>query len=253
MRAVNLIPADQRAGAGGMSGRSDGAAYIVLGVLAGVVIMALLYGSARHQITSKRNEVASVTTQAQSVEAQANRLASYTSFIALHDERVQDISNLVGTRFDWPHVFHELGRVLPTDVSLSSVQGSIGAAASTTGTDAPTGAVASSSVSSSTPPGSIPTLSLSGCTITQSDVAVTLARLRLIDGVSEVHLSSSSKSGASAGGSCGENTPTFSIQVTFEALPTPASSGTAAASPSTAAASPSASTPTSTTTPGAGS
>jgi hypothetical protein len=249
MRAVNLIPADQRAGAGGMTGRSDGAAYIVLAVLAGVVIMALLYGSARHQITTKRKEVASVTAQAQSVEAQANRLASYTSFIALHDERVQDISNLVGTRFDWPHVFHELGRVLPTDVSLNSVQGSIGAAAATTsGTDIPTGAAASSAVTSATPPGSIPTLSLSGCTVTQSAVAVTLARLRLIDGVSEVHLNSSSKSGASGGGSCGENTPTFSIQVTFNALPTPAAAGASAASPSTAAP---AGTPT--TTPGAGS
>ena len=62
--------------------------------------------------------------QAQSVEAQASQLSSYTSFIALHDERVNDISQLIGTRFDWPHVFYELGRVLPTDVSLSSVQGS---------------------------------------------------------------------------------------------------------------------------------
>jgi hypothetical protein len=103
-------------------------------------------------------------------------------------------------------------------------------------------------VTSATPPGSIPTLALSGCTVTQSEVAVTLARLRLINGVDEVHLNSSSKSGAtsggSSGGSCGSDTPTFSIQVTFNELPTPTASASAASSSA-------ASTPTSTTVPGA--
>jgi hypothetical protein len=253
MRAVNLIPAEQRAGAGGMTGRSDGGAYLVLAVLAGVVLMALLYGSARHQVASKRKEVASVTAQATSVEAQASQLSSYTSFIALHDERVNDITQLIGTRFDWPHVFYELGRVLPTDVSLNSVQGSVAAASPTTSaaTTAPTTATTASTaspVTSATPPGSIPTLTLSGCTVSQSEVAVTLARLRLINGVDEVHLNSSSKSGAtsggSSGGSCGSNTPTFSIQVTFSELPAPTASASTASSSA-------ASTPTSTTVPGA--
>lgn len=251
MRAVNLIPAEQRAGAGGMTGRSDGAAYMVLGVLAGIVIMALLYGSASHQIGNKRKEIASLTGQVQNVETEANQLSSYTSFIALHDERVQDISNLINTRFDWPHVFHELGRVLPTDVSLSSVQGSIGAAtassaSATTPDPTATTTATSSSVASATPPGSVPILNLSGCTVSQSEVAVTLARLRLIDGVTEVHLNSSSKSG-STGGSCGENTPSFTVQVTFTALPAPTASGSAA--PSGAAST--AGTPTSTVAPGA--
>jgi hypothetical protein len=252
VRAVNLIPAEQRAGAGGMTGRSDGGAYLVLAVLAGVVLMALLYGSARHQVASKRKQVASVTAQVQSVETQASQLSSYTSFIALHDERVNDITQLIGTRFDWPHVFYELGRVLPTDVSLSSVQGSVGAASpttsATTASTTATAATTASPVTSATPPGSIPTLTLSGCTVTQSEVAVTLARLRLINGVDEVHLNSSSKSGAtsggSSGGSCGANTPTFSIQVTFSELPAPTASASAASSSA-------ASTPTSTTVPGA--
>ena len=40
MRAVNLIPADQRGGASVGAGRSQGAAYAVLGLLAGLAVMA---------------------------------------------------------------------------------------------------------------------------------------------------------------------------------------------------------------------
>jgi hypothetical protein len=262
MRAVNLIPAEQRAGAGGMTGRSDGGAYIVLALLAGVVLMAVLYGSARHQVSTKRKEVASVSAQASTVEGEANRLSSYTSFVTLHNERVQDMSQLIGTRFDWPHVFHELGRVLPTDVTLSSVQGSISGASATTSptptatppaTTASASAASASAVTSATPAGSVPTLTLTGCTVSQSEVAVTLARLRLINGVEEVHLTSSSKSGATSGGTgggpCGSNAPTFNIVVSFNALPTPAATGSTASSSATAPASTPATT--STTVPGA--
>jgi hypothetical protein len=63
---------------------------------------------------------------------------------------------------------------------------------------------------------------LSGCATSQSEVALTLNRLRLIDGVSEVTLQSSTKesgSGGSAGsGGCGHY-PAFAVQVAFAPLP----------------------------------
>ena len=53
------------------------------------------------------------------------------------------------------------------------------------------------SVSSATPAGSVPTFTLSGCATSQKAVAQMLQRLRLIDGVSEVTLQSSTKRGGS--------------------------------------------------------
>ena len=53
MRAVNLIPAEQRGGASVGAGRSQGAAYAVLGLVAGLAVMVVLYGIARHQVTSR--------------------------------------------------------------------------------------------------------------------------------------------------------------------------------------------------------
>ena len=50
MRAVNLIPDDQRSGVSLGAGRSEGTAYAVVVLLGGLAVLAFLYGSARHQI-----------------------------------------------------------------------------------------------------------------------------------------------------------------------------------------------------------
>ncbi len=130
--------------------------------------------------------------------------------MALREQRVQAVSQLVDSRFDWAHAFHELGRVLPRDVSLASLSGTIGSTTGAAGgagkSSSATSAAASTSatVASATPPGSVPTFTLSGCATSQTEVALTLDRLRLIDGVSEVTLQSSTKTtGGGSGGSGG--------------------------------------------------
>jgi Tfp pilus assembly protein PilN len=231
MKAVNLIPSEQRSGGASLAGSSEGGAFIVLGLVAGLAVLALLYGMAHHHIASRSGQVAVLSGEAAAAQAQANQLAPYTSFVATRDKRQQAISQLVESRFDWAHAFHELGRVLPFDVSLSSVQGSAGsttpAAAPATGT-----AAASTAVASATPPGTAPTFTVVGCATSQSEVAKTLDRLRLIDGVTNVELQSSAKSegsGGSSGSTCpAANDPSFTAQVTFAPLPTPAASSTSA-------------------------
>jgi Tfp pilus assembly protein PilN len=244
MKAVNLIPADQRGGASVGAGRSEGAVYAVLGLLAGLALFAFLYGMADHQISSRKARVATLEAQAQQATAQANELAPYTSFIALREQRVQEVSQLVDSRFDWAHSFHELGRVLPRDATISSLTGTIGSSTATAAAPAAAPAApsastasagASTSVASATPPGSVPAFALSGCATSQSEVALTLDRLRLIDGVSEVTLQSSAKGGASGGsGGCSGKDPAFTVQVAFDPLPATPAAG--AASTATAAA-----------------
>jgi Tfp pilus assembly protein PilN len=254
MRAFNLIPAEERGGAGGGAGKSGGGAFVVLGLLGLLAIFALLYGSARHQISSRHGEVATLEAQAQVAQAQAARLAPYVSFMALHEQRMQAVSQLVDSRFDWAHAFHEIGRVLPKDASLASISGTIAAASGADSTAPSSAAPAASSTSSSaastassvtsaTPAGSVPTFTLSGCATSQAEVALTLDHLHLIDGVSEVTLQSSAKGSASSGGSgggaggCGSG-PVFAMQVAFEPLPsattTSSTSSTSTASAGTA-------------------
>jgi Tfp pilus assembly protein PilN len=242
MRAVNLIPSEQRGG-GAVGARSEGAAFAVLGLLAGIAVLTLMYGLAHHKLSSRRSEAAALAVRAAQVQAQAAQLAPYTSFVALREQRLQAISTLIGSRFDWSAAMGELSRVLPSDVSLSSLQGTIGtttgstlgskgSAASPSPSSSPSSsATATATVSSATPPGAVPTFTLAGCAASQVVVAQTLVRLRLVSGVSNVTLQSSTKTGGSGAGAssgstggCPSGDPVFSAQVTFQPLPTPPAS-----------------------------
>jgi Tfp pilus assembly protein PilN len=246
VRAVNLIPKDQLPGGGPAAGRSQGAVYGVLVLLGGLALLVFLYGKAHRQVSSRTAEVAALNAKVQQAQASVSGLAPYTSFVALREEREHAVAALIDQRFDWAHVYHELGRVLPRGgASISSIDGTVGS--STAGGAAAPGAGASSTggkISSSgpaatagggaTPAGSVPTINLSGCATSQSEVAVILNRLRLIDGVNEVTLQSSTKgnSGGASGasGSCPAGSPAFAVVLTFDPLP----SGGAAAMASAA-------------------
>ncbi|HEX4837741.1 MAG TPA: hypothetical protein VFV03_04365 [Solirubrobacteraceae bacterium] len=222
MKAVNLIPGEHRQGAGGITGRSGGGALVVLGLLAVLAVLAVVYGNAHHRITSQTGEVAALTAQANAIQARTGRLTPYTSFVSMANQRVQTVSQLVQARFDWSHALHELGRVQPAGTSLSSLHGTVGPAVRSVASTAGTAAVGATPASS-TPPGSTPVFTLTGCATSQSEVAQTLQRLRLMDGASEVQLQSSTKSGSggsgSSSGSCPSGDPTFSAQIVFAGLP----------------------------------
>jgi hypothetical protein len=254
MRAVNLIPGEERASTKMDAGRAGGGVYAVFAILGGLAVMALLYGLSAHRISSGKAQVASLNERAQQVQARAAALAPYTSFAAMREQRAQDVATLVNSRFDWAQAFHELARVLPANISLSSLDGQISAAretsagaastASSSGSSSvssgPAGAsgasaAASSPVSSTTPPGSVPTFTLAGCTTSQTAVAVMLDRLRLINGAEEVTLQSATKSSSAGGGGgnsghCGESAVTFAATITFDALPSVPTNGAGASS-----------------------
>jgi Tfp pilus assembly protein PilN len=234
VRAVNLIPVDQRSGSGPAAGRSQGGAYAVLVLLAGLAGLALLYGMARHQISSRRAQAATLAVQIQRAQAGVAQLAPYTNFLALRDQREQAVSGLAQSRFDWARAFHELGRVLPGGVSIASLDGTVGSSSGASPSAGKAGAVGGSAVTSATPPGSVPLLTLTGCAKSQPLVAQMLERLRLIEGVSAVTLQSSTQASAgSGGGGCPANAPAFTVQVTFDPLPTVSSTSSATATAAT--------------------
>jgi Tfp pilus assembly protein PilN len=238
VKAVNLIPADQRGGAGPAAGRSQGGAYAVPVLLAGLAILTLFYGTARHEISARRAQSVALAAQTAQAQARATELTPYTTFVKLQEERVQAVTSLAASRFDWSYAFHELGRVLPRSASISSFSGTVGAPSSTSSASSSATTAQASTVTSATPPGSVPVFVIGGCAISQSEVAQTIARLRLIDGVSEVTLQSSVKaasSGGSSGGGCQPSDPVFAITITFNPLPAAPSGGGSSATAATAA------------------
>jgi len=243
VRAVNLIPAEERRGGGaGGSGRSGGAVYVLLGVLAVAVLALSSYVLAGNSVNDKKAELASVSTKADSAEQQAAALKPYAQFAKLEQTRVATVKSLARSRFNWDRTLRELSTVMPDNVWLSSFLATVTPDVTVDGggTTGDTGNIRQASQS--------PAIEMVGCTTGQDEVARLMTRLRLIDGVERVVLSSTEKSstntaaatappsgsdsaGGAGSGDCRNGSshfPQFSIVVLFKAPPTPAPAGGAA-------------------------
>jgi Tfp pilus assembly protein PilN len=217
VRAINLIPPERRTGASVGLGRSGGGAYALLGVVCFLALFVYLYASASHQVKSRNAQAAKLTAEAEAAQTYAGQLSRYNGLIAESEARTHTVEELMDTRFDWAHALHELGRVLPKQVSITSLTGTIAGAEGASSAKA-----SASGGGSATPAGSVPTFSLTGCAGSQTVVAEMLERIRLIDGVTEATLGSSvsSTTGASSGaGACPASDPTFNATITFAPLP----------------------------------
>jgi Tfp pilus assembly protein PilN len=213
MKAVNLIPEEAAKGARpklAISAQGIGA-YAVIAVLAIAVVLVGAWATTNKQVNDRQSELAKVERDAQVAEAKVAALKPYTEFASLSKARVETVRGLVDGRFDWAHGLREVARVVPADVDLMSLVGSVSPAAQVEG--ATTGKLR---------PGlALPAFDLSGCAKSQSDVALLLARLRAIDGVERVSLASSEKSDSASQGAtdCRKTIkmPQFQVTVFFKA------------------------------------
>ena len=183
MRAVNLIPADDRGRSRGGGGGAAVGSYILLGFLTMVVLASAAYTLAGRTISDRRQELADVQAQAQASTNEAQALQAYTAFTALRDKRSETVRSLASSRFDWSHALHEVARTIPADAWLTSMRATVTpSAAAEGGVSDPLRAAVQS-----------PAIELVGCTTSQDKVASVISSLRRVDGVQRVSLSSSEK------------------------------------------------------------
>ena len=164
----------------------------MIGGLALVVLMAGAFVHTGKSLSDKKAEVARVSQEATAAEAKAQALQSYTKFAAVRVKRVDTVSQLAASRFDWAHSLREVARVLPTNAWLTSLSG----------TTSPTVSVGGGSGGGSLRGAlNVPAIQIQGCTTSQASVAKMMSRLRLIDGVQRVSLEDSTKNASSSGAS----------------------------------------------------
>lgn len=188
MRAVNLIPQDQRRGQRGKS-RTGRAPYVLLGALVLVLaaVVALVHTGAR--IDERKAEAAALEQREQVVTARAEALRPYVEFAVLAAAREQTVDQLANSRFDWERVLKELALVLPSDVWLTEL----------TGTVSPTVEVQGASGVETRSEVAGPALELVGCAASQEGVANLVSTLQDIDGVTRVGLDSAVRPDAGTG------------------------------------------------------
>ena len=236
MRAVNLLPTGERARH--TAPAPGGAGHILLGVLGALLVAVLAVVFTQNQITDRRTEIARAKLEQQQAEQRATKLGGFAQFAQIKQTRVQSVSDLAKSRFDWERFMRELALVLPSGTWITE--------ANAASSGLPEGAAASGAPSS-TPPASAPgtdpasagpSVNLVGCARTQRTVAATMVRLRRLYRAEEVKLADSSTaaeaassagtgattdSGSSSDG-CGKRYK-FDIAVSFSAAPPDAPQG----------------------------
>ncbi|HEX3609082.1 MAG TPA: hypothetical protein VHU14_05360 [Solirubrobacterales bacterium] len=247
MRPVNLIPAEERRGEHRPM-RSGPVVYIVLGALVAVLVGVTALVLTGNQISESKSEVARLHREDAVASARAQRLAAYTSFRSLSEQRVATVTSLADSRFDWERVMRELSRVIPPYAWLTGLTATASPEASVgseSGGGESSGAGLRSSIAG-------PALELEGCALTHNGVAGLVLALKDIDGVTRVGVESSalpepnSGAGAATGtGSASESGSSdcrtlgfiteFHLVVAFDAAPVAPSGEGEEAAPAEAA------------------
>jgi Tfp pilus assembly protein PilN len=227
MRAVNLIPADQRR-ASGAAGKSGGGVYVLLAGLALVLAAVAALTLTNRSVADQQAKADRLEAQAQAAQAKAGQLASYQQFNALVKTRSQGVQSLAATRFDWGTTLEQVSRVVPSDVSLTQLS-----ASTAPGLGAGTVSLRSAMTN--------PAIELVGCAPSQARVALLMARLRRLEGVQRVSVAASGKAdtstnatsdsagggGASGGCQTTDEVPQFQMVVFFGAAQAAATQATA--------------------------
>jgi Tfp pilus assembly protein PilN len=235
VRPVDLIPPEQRQGAHAPM-RTGPIPYILVGALAAILAGVALLAITGNQISEREDEVAQLKREDTVAAEEATRLAAYTQFQALHEQRLATITSLADSRFDWERVMRELSLVLPHDVWLTELTASASSEADAGGGG---GDLRGSILG--------PALVLGGCAAGQESVAGFVTALRDIDGVTRVGVQSAElpiqEEGAGAGsesesggGECQTRDfiAKFSLVVAFDAAPIPITAEGEAEVPATA-------------------
>ena len=247
MKAVNLIPVEERRGSGGAA---PVGVYALLGGLAVLLAAVTLLVLTGNQVSTKKNELASVSTQAAAAQRQATALTPYANFAKLQQSRLETVKSLASTRFEWSRAFSDVSHVIGSTVWLTGLTGTV--------TPGVTVENASSSGDTSTfrQASPNPAHEIAGCAKSNKDVVAFLSRLRAMTGVQRVTLADATKddnatpaAGKGDSESCGSvHYPDFHAVVFYAPLKTPSASTDTGDSSSTAS-----TTSTTSTTPSTGS
>jgi Tfp pilus assembly protein PilN len=188
MRPINLIPPEDRRESAPL--RRGPLAYVLVGVLLLGFVGVYALVSTGNTISEREAQVASLEQELATSQARAEALQSFSGFASLEEARTSTVSNLARSRFDWERVMRELALVLPSDVTLIDLSGSIGG----TGTEDAESDSGGAAVEIAGP-----SLTMTGCGADHESVAKLVAALRDIDGVTRVGLTRTQAGGSEGG------------------------------------------------------
>jgi Tfp pilus assembly protein PilN len=193
MRPVNLIPPDARRGDRTPT-RTGVFSYVVIGGLAALLLGVIALAFTSKQISDREAEVTELEQKQQEATARAQSLSAFSTFRAVQEQRTATVTSLAESRFDWERVLNELALVIPPDVWLVQMAGTVN----------PTVQVPDAVDVSLRDSVTGPALEIVGCGTGQEAVAGFIADLEDIDGVTRVGVASSARPEDDVEGTAGD-------------------------------------------------
>ncbi|MDX8153502.1 hypothetical protein SK069_18025 [Patulibacter brassicae] len=193
MRAINLLPPEQRAGAARGAGdlKLNPLHAIVGGGAVIVLVLLAVWAMARQDTQTAREAEASAVARTAQTQAEVNRLQPVVALDERRRSRETAVLALAAGRTDWAAVLRSVAGALPGPVGITQLSAAAGGATATGGGSVPAGLGGSGSVA------------LTGCADTQPRVADTLRRLRALPQVADVALNQTAKTKRAQGAASG--------------------------------------------------
>src|SRR5450830_2096735 len=183
MKRIDLLPPEQRVKAS----RERGLLWAILILVAIVVALGLVYVWQNGQVTDKQVELDGLAAEASVVQQQAVALRPYAEIQTTRTAMTQTAKGIYDSRVPWSTILQEVSLVIPENVRLQSLSGTVPL------TMLPGPAVPPAPAAAATTD-----LTFTGTSYTHKDVAEFLTRLGLIPQLSNIQLASST--GAAATG-----------------------------------------------------
>jgi Tfp pilus assembly protein PilN len=180
MKRINLLPPEQRAKAS----RERGLLWAILILVAVVVALGLVYVWQNGQVNDKQAELDGLTAETAAVQQQAAALAPYAAIQTTRTNMTQTAKGIYASRVPWSTILQEVSLVIPENVRLQSLSGTV-PATMLPGPAVPPAADTAAAVT--------PDITFTGTTYTHKDVAEFMTRLGLIPQLMGITLTSSTE------------------------------------------------------------
>jgi Tfp pilus assembly protein PilN len=192
VRPVNLIPPDSRRGDRSQL-RMGMLSYVIVGALGAALLGIVVLGMTNKQISDRKAEVAQLTQQQQEVTARAQALQAFADFRSMQENRLSTVRSLAESRFDWQRVLEEFARIIPPDIWIGQLAGTV---SPTVSVDGGPDIQMRSEINA-------PALEIKACAVSQDSVARFVSDLEDIDGVTRVGFQQSKRPDAATSGATG--------------------------------------------------
>ncbi len=197
--AINLLPKRRRGtGVAVPTSRNRVVAGAAIGAAALIVLLAVPTLARQHQISKTKKDAAAQLATNDSLQHQINNLADARAAQQQLEQTQAQVQTVLSTDVSWAKMLQELARTIPSDVWLTSIQGSVNTPGSGTAAPAATtttvaGATTTAAGSTGTTATTVPPVAAPGGTITfsvngldYSSVSAWLQRISAIPSFSDL-------------------------------------------------------------------